>query len=54
MIISLAKSQLNRIKTSISKTLIDLNISDDKFVLINIVLKEFYDIKEEIENSNNE
>ena len=44
----LAKSQLNRIKT-----LINSNISHDEFVLINNVLKEIYDMKEEIKNSNN-
>ena len=28
------------------------NISHDKFVSINVVLKEFHDMKEEIKNSN--
>ena len=37
----LAKSQLNRTEVLISKTLIDSNISHDKFVLINNVPKEF-------------
>ena len=37
----------------ISKALIDSNVSHDEFVLIKNVLKEFYDTKEEIENSNN-
>ena len=36
-----------------SKALIDSNISHDEFVLINNVLKEYDNIKEEIENSNN-
>ena len=36
----------------ISKALIDSNISHDEFVLINSMLKEFYDMKEEIKNSN--
>ena len=36
----------------ISKTLIDSNISHNDFVLISNVLKEFYDMKEGIENSN--
>ena len=31
----------------------DSNISHDKLVLINNVLKEFYGMKEEIKNSNN-
>ena len=33
-------------------SLIDLNTSHDKFVLINNVLKGFYDLKEEIKNCN--
>ena len=41
----LAKFKLNRIEVLISKALIDLNISHDEFVLINNVLKEFYDTK---------
>ena len=49
----LEKSKLNSIEVLISKTLIDPNISHDEFVLINNVLKEFYDMKEEIKNSNN-
>ena len=48
----LAKSKLNIIEVSISKALIDSNISHDKFVLIYNVLKEFYDMKEEIKYSN--
>ena len=47
----LAKPKLNSIEVFISKALIDSNISHDKFVLINNVLKEFYDIKEEIKIS---
>ena len=49
----LAKSELNSIEFVIFKTLIDLNISHDEFVLINNALKEFYDMNEEIENSIN-
>ena len=49
----LAKSKLNRIEVLIPKTLIDSYISHDEFVLINYALKEFYDTKEEIRNSNN-
>ena len=37
-IVLLAKSQLNRIEVSISKTLIDSNIIHDEFVLINNVM----------------
>ena len=44
----LAKSKLNKIDILISKTLIDSNISHDEFVLINNMLKEFCDMKEEI------
>ena len=38
-IVSLAKSKLNRIEVSISKSLNDSNISHDEFVSINNVLK---------------
>ena len=51
-IISLAKSRLNSIKVLISKALIDWNIGHDEFVLISNMLKEFYDMKEEIKSSN--
>ena len=51
-IILLAKSKLNSIEVLISKTLIDSVISHDELVLINNVLKKFYDMKEEIKNSN--
>ena len=50
-IVLLAKSKLNSIEVLISKALIDSNISHDEFVLINNVLKEFYDMKEKIKNS---
>ena len=46
-------SQLGRIEVLISTDLIDSNISHDEFVLINNVLKEFYDKKVEIKKSNN-
>ena len=42
----LAKSKLNSIEVLISKDLIDSNVSHYEFVLINNVLKEFYDMKE--------
>ena len=48
----LTKSKLNIIEALISKALIDSDISHDEFVLINNVLEEFYDMKEEIRNSN--
>ena len=46
----LAKSEFLEVLTS--KVLIDSNISHDDFVLENSVLKEFYDVKEEIKKSN--
>ena len=49
----LEKSKLNSMEVLISKALIDSNIIQDEFVLIKNVPKEFYDIKEEIKNSNN-
>ena len=52
-IVLLAKSKSNRIEVLIFKVLIDSNISHDEFVSINNSLKESYDIKEEIKNSNN-
>ena len=51
-IVLLAKSKLNSIGVIISKALIDSNISHEEFVLINNILKEFYDMNEETENSN--
>ena len=48
----LAKSKLKSIEVLIFKALIESNISHDEFVLKNHVLKEFYDIKKEIKNSN--
>ena len=47
----LAKSKLNRIEVLISKVLISSNISHDESVLINNVLKEYDEMKEEIKNS---
>ena len=44
---------LNSIEILISKSLIHSNIIHDEFVLINNALKIFYDMKEEIKNSNN-
>ena len=51
----LAKSKLNSIEALISKALIDSNIMNwfnNDFVLINKMLKNFYDMKNEIENFN--
>ena len=46
----LAKSKLNTIEVLISKALTDSNVSHDEFVLINNVLKDYDDIKEEMKN----
>ena len=46
------KSKLNSLEFLISKVLINSNISHDEFVLINNVLKEYDDMKEEIKNLN--
>ena len=47
------KPKLHRIEVLIFKLLIDLNISNDEFVLINNVPKEYDDLKEKLKNSNN-
>ena len=52
-IVLLAKSKLNSKEVLIFKALIGSNISHNEFVLINNLLKEFYNIKEEIKNPNN-
>ena len=49
-IILSAKSKLNSIEVLISKALIDSVISHDEFVLINNVLKEYNEMKEEMRN----
>ena len=46
----LAKSKLNSIEVLISRDLIDSNISHNKFVLINNVLKEYDNMKEKMKN----
>ena len=51
-IVFLAKSQLNSMEILVSKALLDSNISHDGFVFINNVLEGFYDMREEIKNSN--
>ena len=51
-IVLLAKSELNRIEVSVSKVLLDSNISYNEFVLINSLLKGFFDTEEEIGYSN--
>ena len=49
MIVLLVKSKLYSIEILISKTLIDLVISHDEFVLIN-VLKEYNEMKDKIKS----
>ena len=47
-IVSLEKDKSNTIEVLISKSLIDSYISHDEFASINNVLREFYEMKEEI------
>ena len=49
-IVLLAKSRLNSIEVLISKVLIHSVISHDEFVLINNVLKEYNEMREEMKN----
>ena len=51
-VVFLAKTILNTKEVLISKTLIDSNISHDEFVAVNKFLKEYDDIKKELQNSN--
>ena len=46
----LARSKINNIGVLFSKALIDSNISHEEFILINNILKEYDDMKEEIKN----
>ena len=48
----LAKSKLYLIEDLVSKALIDSNLSHDEFILINNLLKEYADMKEESKNLN--
>ena len=49
-IVLLVKSKLNSIEVLVSKALINSNIFLDEFVLINNVLKENNEMKEEIKS----
>ena len=49
-IVLLGKDKLNSIKVLISKALIDSYITDDEFFSVNNVLREYYEMKEEIKN----
>ena len=51
-VVLLAKYKLNSIEVFVSKTLINSNISHDELFFIENNLKELYDMKEEIKNSN--
>ena len=44
----LAKSKLNSMEVLVSNALIDSIISHDEFVLINNILKEYIEMKQEI------
>ena len=46
----LAKTKLNSIQVLIYKALIDSNISQDEFILMNNVRKKYDDMKEEVKN----
>ena len=46
----LGKDKLNTIKALISETLIHSCISNEEFISVNKVLREYYEMKEEIEN----
>ena len=50
---SLAKTELNTIEVSISKALSNSYINNDEFVLVNKVLREYNEMKEEMKNSKN-
>ena len=52
-IVLLRKAKLDTIEVLISKTLIDSYISHDKFALVNNVLREYNETKEEIKNPEN-
>ena len=49
----LGKDKLKNIKVLISKVLISSYISNDELVSVNDVLREYYEIKEEIKNAEN-
>ena len=49
-IVLLGKDKLNRIEILISKAIIDSYICHDEFVSVNNVLRQYYEIKNEIKN----
>ena len=46
----LAKTKLNTVKVLISKALINSYINQDEFILVNNMLREYNEVKEEIKN----
>ena len=52
-IVLLGQPKLNRIAILISKALIDSNITSDKFILMNNVLKKYDDMKKQMKNLKN-
>ena len=52
-ILLLGQPKLNRIAILIFKVLIDSNITSDKFVLMNNVLKKYDDMKKQMKNLKN-
>ena len=46
----LEKDKLNAFEVLISKNLIDSYVNHDKFVLLNNVLREYQEMKEEVKN----
>ena len=52
-LVLLAKNKSNRVEVSISKAFIDSNIAHDEFVLINNLLKQNGDMKEQMKNLKN-
>ena len=51
-IVLLAKTKLNSVEVLISKALINSNISHYQFFLVNNVLREYDDMREEIKTLN--
>ena len=49
-IVLFAKTKLNSIQVLISKTVTNSSIIHHEFGLINTVVKEYYDLKEEMKN----
>ena len=50
-IVLMGKDKLNTIEVLIFKSLIDSYISHDKFISVNIILREYNEIKNKMKNS---